>query len=153
MKLFTKQPHAQQGIAAIEFLIVAPLLILMMLAVAELGWAFHQYHTLTRAARDGARYVAANAVLGSVGIIYLRQSIVDETSNLVVYGNVGGVGEPALPGWSATDITVTSPDADHVSVTARYAYMPLVGSIPAFYGGAPLSLSFEMHSTVQMRAL
>ena len=144
---------SQRGVAALEFLIVAPLLMLVVLAVSELGWAFHQYHTMTRAARDGARHLSSNALLGSVGVIYLDSSLVQEARNLVVYGNVTGTGEPLLPGWSTADITVTSPDADHVSVSASYAYTPLVGAIPAFYGGESTSLSFEMQSTVQMRAL
>lgn len=153
MKLRMPQGQRQLGVAAIEFLLVAPVLILVMLAVAELGWAFHQYQTMTRATRDGARYVASNALLGSVGIIYLKSSVVEQTSNLVVYGNVSGAGEPLLPGWSSADITVTSPDAEHVRVAARYGYIPLVGSLPAFYGGEALALTFEMRSTVQMRAL
>ncbi|HEY0721816.1 MAG TPA: TadE family protein [Gammaproteobacteria bacterium] len=148
-----KQIELQRGIAALEFLLVAPLLIMVVLAVSEMGWAFHQYQAMTRATRDGARYAASNALLGSIGIIYLRASVIQQTSNLVVYGNVNGGGEPLLPGWSIGDITVTSPDSEHVTVSARYGYIPLVGTIPAFYGGQPLNLTFEMHSTVQMRAL
>jgi Flp pilus assembly protein TadG len=153
MKPRPRQIEFQRGIAAIEFLIVAPLLMLVVLAVSELGWAFHQYHTMTRAARDGARHVASNALVGSVGIVYLKDSVIQETRNLVVYGNVVGAGEPLLPGWSTADVTVTSPDSEHVSVSVRYGYIPLAGTIPAFYGGQPLSLTFEMQSTVQMRGL
>lgn len=153
MKSRLRKSESQRGIAAIEFLIVAPLLMLVVLAVSELGWAFHQYHTMTRAARDGARHLSSHALLGSVGVIYLDSNLVQETGNLVVYGNVAGTGEPFLPGWSTADIAVASPDAEHVSVSASYAYTPLVGIIPAFYGGESASLSFEMKSTVQMRAL
>ncbi|MFO7593369.1 MAG: pilus assembly protein [Pseudomonadota bacterium] len=143
----------QRGVAAIEFLVVAPLLMLVVLAVSELGWAFHQYHTMTRAARDGARHLSSNALLGSVGVIYLEGSLVQETGNLVVYGNTAGSGEPLLPGWSTAEITVASPDSNHISVSASYSYTPLVGLIPAFYGSEAMNLSFQMQSTVQMRAL
>lgn len=153
MKPRPRQIKFQQGVAALEFLIVAPLLMLVVLAVSELGWAFHQYHTMTRAARDGARHVASNALIGSVGVIYLGDSVIQETRNLVVYGNPVGAGAPILPGWSIGDVTVSSPDPEHVSVSARYGYTPLVGVIPAFYGGQSPSLSFEMQSTVRMRAL
>lgn len=147
------QRKRQRGIASLEFLLVAPVLMLVMFAVSELGWAFHQYQTMTRASRDGARYVASNAMVGSIGLIYLKDSVIQQASNLVVYGNPAGTGEPVLPGWSTADVTVTSPDSAHVSVTARYDYTPLLGRLPAFYGGESMSLSFEMHSTVQMRAL
>ncbi len=153
MKIRSGQIESQRGVAAIEFLIVAPLLMLVVLAVSELGWAFHQYHTMTRAARDGARYAASNSLVGSVGIVYLSDSVIRQTGNLVVYGNATGVGEPLLPGWSIADVTVSSPDSAHVSVFARYGYIPLVGILPAFYGAQPTSFSFEMQSTVQMRAL
>ncbi len=143
----------QRGIAALEFVVSAPLLILLVFAVTELAWAFHQYHTMTRATRDGARYMAANATVGSVGMIYLDATRVQETGNLIVYGNVNGAGAPLLPGWASGDIAVTSPDAIHVRVSATYDYMPLVGTLPTFYGGEPLNLQFAMQSTVEMRAL
>ena len=152
MKSRSKKFEFQRGIAAIEFLIVAPLLMLVVLAVSELGWAFHQYHTMTRAARDGARHLASHAMTG-VGLVYLSDSLIHQASNLVVYGNVAGAGEPLLPGWTTSDVTVTSPDPEHVTVSVHYGYVPLIGSIPAFYGSQPVNLTFEMQSTVQMRAL
>lgn len=143
----------QRGIALLEFLLTAPVLLLIVFAVSELAWAFHQYHTMTRATRDGARHVASNAMMGTVGVIFLDTSLVQEARNLVVYGNILGAGEPLLPGWSASDIAVSSPDASHVRVQARYNYLPIVGRIPAFYGGEPIDMTFEMNGTVQMRAL
>ncbi|MBW0146118.1 TadE/TadG family type IV pilus assembly protein [Marinobacter arenosus] len=153
MKKLSTDKRKQRGIAAIEFMVSAPLLIVVVFAVTELGWAFHQYHTMTRATRDGARHMASGALIGSVGIIYLETGRVQETGNLVVYGNVAGTGDPLLPQWSAADVTVSSPDASHIRVSANYNYVPLVGRIPAFYGGEPLTLSFQMQSTVEMRAL
>lgn len=153
MKTVSKQVGFQQGAAAIEFIIVAPFLILVVLAVSELGWAFHQYHTMTRATRDGARHMASHATAGSSGVIYLKDSAIQQTSNLVVYGNPVGSGAPLLPGWSTSDVTVSSLDSEHITVSARYIYTPLIGIIPAFYGSSSMGLSFVMQSTVQMRAL
>lgn len=153
MKKLSTVKGKQSGIAAIEFMVAAPLLIVIVFAVTEFAWAFHQYHTMTRATRDGARHMASGALIGSVGMIYLDTSLVQETGNLVVYGNTTGAGDPLLPRWTRADVTVTSPDASHIRVSAFYNYVPLVGRIPAFYGGTPLSLSFQMQSTVEMRAL
>ncbi|MEQ9546191.1 MAG: pilus assembly protein [Marinobacter sp.] len=143
----------QQGIALLEFMLTAPLLVLVVFAVSELGWAFHQYHTMTRATQDGARHAASHAMEGSVGVIFLDSALVQEVSNLVVHGNTVGAGDPLLPNWSTGDISVSSPDASHVEVRARYNYVPIVGRIPAFYGGDPINMAFEMNGTVQMRAL
>ncbi|WP_417529681.1 TadE/TadG family type IV pilus assembly protein [Marinobacter lipolyticus] len=153
MDAFHKPGKRQQGIAVLEFLLTAPLLLLVVFAVSELGWAFHQYHTMTRATQDGARHAASLAMNGSIGLILLDSALVQQTSNLVVYGNTVGAGEPLLPGWSTGDVSVSSPDAAHVEVRAIYNYVPIVGRIPAFYGGDPIDVAFEMKGTVQMRAL
>ncbi|RBP34036.1 TadE-like protein [Marinobacter pelagius] len=153
MDALNKIGKKQKGIATLEFWLTAPFLLLVVFAVSELGWAFSQYHTMTRATRDGARHVSSLAMNGSIGLILLDSNLVQQTSNLVVYGNTLGAGDPLLPGWSAGDITVTKPDAAHVTVSATYNYIPLIGQIPAFYGGEPISMAFEMQSTVQMRAL
>ncbi|AZT83230.1 pilus assembly protein [Marinobacter sp. NP-4(2019)] len=153
MNAYPRTGRKQQGIAVLEFMLTAPLLILVVFAVSELGWAFHQYHTMTRATQDGARHVASHAMNGSVGLILLDSALVQETSNLVVYGNTVGAGESLLPGWSTDEISVSSPDASHVEVHARYSYVPIVGRIPAFYGGDPIDMTFEMNGTVLMRAL
>ncbi len=153
MNAYPKIERKQQGIAVLEFMLTAPLLLLVVFAVSELGWAFHQYHTMTRATQDGARHAASLAMNGSIGLILLDSALVQETSNLVVYGNTVGSGEPLLPGWSIGDVSVSSPDAAHVEVRAIYNYVPIVGRIPAFYGGDPINMAFEMNGTVQMRAL
>ncbi|MBD3639970.1 MAG: pilus assembly protein [Marinobacter sp.] len=153
MDALIKTGKKQKGIATLEFWLTAPFLLLVVFAVSELGWAFSQYHTMTRATRDGARHVSSSALNGSLNLILLDSGLVQQTSNLVVYGNTLGTGEPLLPGWSTSDISVTSPDASHVSVSATYNYIPLIGQIPAFYGGEPISMAFVMQSTVQMRAL
>lgn len=152
MDAMRKTRKKQKGIATLEFWLTAPFLLLVVFAVSELGWAFSQYHTMTRAARDGARYMSSHALLG-MGIVFLDSNRVQETTNLVVFGNTQGAGDPLLPGWSTSDISVTKPDATHVTVSATYNYVPLIGQIPAFYGGEPLSMAFVMQSTVQMRAL
>lgn len=152
MNVYPRTGRKQQGIAVLEFMLTVPLLVLVVFAVSELGWAFHQYHTMTRATQDGARHAASRALTGA-GLVVLDSALVQEARNLVVYGNSVGAGDPLLPGWSTGDITVSSPDASHVEVRARYNYVPIVGRIPAFYGGDPIELAFEMKGTVQMRAL
>lgn len=152
MNAYPRTRRKQQGIAVLEFLLTAPLLVLVVFAVSELGWAFHQYHTMTRATQDGARHLASRATNGA-GLVVLDSVLVQEASNLVVFGNTVGAGEPLLPGWSADDVSVSSPDASHVEVRAIYNYVPIVGRIPAFYGGDPIDMAFEMNGTVQMRAL
>lgn len=51
----------EDGAAAVEFALVVPLLLLVMLAIIDFGWIFNQQLSLTAAAREGARHMAIHA--------------------------------------------------------------------------------------------
>jgi Flp pilus assembly protein TadG len=48
----------QRGAAAVEFAFIVPLLVLLVLGIAEFGHAFQVQGTLSAAAREGARVMA-----------------------------------------------------------------------------------------------
>ncbi|GAA4426042.1 hypothetical protein GCM10023169_24450 [Georgenia halophila] len=50
--------HRDRGSAAVEFALVVPLLILLVLGIAELGRAYHLQTMISGAARDGVRVMA-----------------------------------------------------------------------------------------------
>ena len=50
--------QAQRGAAAVEFAFIVPLLVLLVLGIAEFGHAFQVQGTLSAAAREGARAMA-----------------------------------------------------------------------------------------------
>ena len=144
----------QRGIAAVELAIVLPLLLALMLATAELGRAFFQYNTLTKTVRDGARYLSQNSLNGSTGLVNITAQTQAETKNLVVYSVTAGGGTAVLPGFSPADVTVLDAGQDYVSVSAAYAYAPVVGAtLPLFGLGSDPLLSFTLQATVTMRAL
>jgi Flp pilus assembly protein TadG len=45
----------ERGQTAVEFALIAPLLVILLLAIIQFGVAFHNYVTITDAARAGAR--------------------------------------------------------------------------------------------------
>jgi Flp pilus assembly protein TadG len=143
----------QRGLAASEFVIVLPVVLLLLFATAELGRAFYQYNTLTKAVRNGARYLAEQATQGSTGVINITGAIAAATRNMVVYGNTAGGGEPLLESWSADKVTATVVDLAHIQVSATFTFQPLFGRIPTFGFGADIPLNFDFQSTVTMRAL
>ena len=55
----------QRGQAMVEFTIVLPIFLLLLLGIAQLGVAFNNYLALTDAVRAGARYGATEGVCGS----------------------------------------------------------------------------------------
>ena len=54
----------QRGVAAIEMAITLPVLLFMLLAIAEFGRAFHQYNTLSKAVHSATRYLSTTALDG-----------------------------------------------------------------------------------------
>jgi hypothetical protein len=48
------------GASALEFAVVAPLLILLLIGMIEFGWVFQNQLAITHAAREGARLAAVN---------------------------------------------------------------------------------------------
>jgi len=151
----------QRGIMLVEFIIMAPILMLLLLAVSEFGHAFYQYNTLTKTVRDGARYLAANAVVGNTSTIVIDSTDTTETLNLVVYGNTAGNGTPKLPGLATSHVTVSClgggtacPGVEHIVVSAQYPYQSIMGATLAMFGyGVDLSLGLTLTSTMTMRAL
>jgi Flp pilus assembly protein TadG len=134
--------------------LVTPILLAMMLATAELTRAFIDHNTLTKAVRNGARYVAANAYQGTSGVIAIGATLRTETQNLVVYGNTAGTGAPVLPGLTAVSITVTDVGADNIRVSAAHTISGILGPVlRSFYGGPDISMVHNLEATVTMRAL
>jgi hypothetical protein len=52
------QAAGQKGQSLVEMAIVAPLLVTLLLGIAELGWALNACISITNAAREGARLAA-----------------------------------------------------------------------------------------------
>lgn len=50
--------HTQRGAAAVEFALIVPLLLVLLIGIAEFGRAFQVQGTLSAAAREGVRLMA-----------------------------------------------------------------------------------------------
>jgi Flp pilus assembly protein TadG len=144
----------QQGVATIEFAICAPVLVFLLLATAEVGRLIFQYNTLTKTVRDGVRYAATNASVGTTRVVNITTAVRTQTRNLVVTGNTAGTGSALLPGLTANNITVSDAGNGFVSVAATYTYVPMLGaSLPTFRRSAPINMAIPLTATVVMRAL
>jgi Flp pilus assembly protein TadG len=150
-----RSPVRARGIATIEFILTAPLLILLMIAVVEVGRIMVQYAMLSSAVRSSARFVAGEAYKGSTGVVNVGTTLQGQGKNLVVYGTIVGGSAPLLPGLTTSQVTVQDAGAGNVSVTAIYPYSPIGGvTLPDLgFSGTPISLSFDMTSSATMRGL
>ncbi len=144
----------QRGLAAVEFAIALPLLLLVLLATAEIGRMLSQYDTLTKAVRDGTRYLASNVLSGSTSTVIITSQVQTQTQNLVVTGNVNGTGSALLPGLTVGNVTVSNAGNGYVSVSASYTYQPMLGALPTFgLTAGPISLAIPLNASVVMRGL
>ena len=51
---------SERGANLVEFAILAPLLIIMVLGIVEFGWLFGQFNDVRHGAREGARFAAVD---------------------------------------------------------------------------------------------
>ncbi len=58
----------ERGVAIVEFALVVPLLIILLLGIVEASWAFSQKNALQSVAREGARLAATREDLDTPGI-------------------------------------------------------------------------------------
>lgn len=153
MRAGQKQCGRQRGVATVEFAITLPLLMLVLLATAEVGRALFQYNTLTKALRDSARYVSG-ARPGTTGVFNLTAEIRDAAQKLAVYGNAAGAGATLLPGLTPSDVTVVDSGGGYVTVSAVYDFTPMLGPELETFGVVdPISLAIPMRAAVVMRVL
>jgi Flp pilus assembly protein TadG len=102
--------RSDRGQTAVEFALVAPILIVLLLAVLQLGIAFNHYLTLTDAARAGARRAAVDRLAGNGpadGAAAVRRAATDL--------------DAAKLGVTVTSTDWTRPGSD-VTVTATYPF-------------------------------
>ena|ERR1041385_1120202 len=110
--------RAEQGQSAVEFALVLPLLIVLLLGILEFGIAFYHYLTLADAARVGARK-AITVRIGGTSPTDAAQAVRDAA---------GGLDQSRL------DVSVDDPDwataGSQITVRATYPYtinIPLLG--------------------------
>lgn len=135
LSMKTRNTRKQRGIAMVEFVISAPVVLFIALAIAEMGYAIMTYNTLTQGIRDGARHVSRNAIPTNAPVLNVTDDLIEEAQNLVTYGEIGVGEKPIVPGLTPGNVTVAVDDADlrTVSITVAYDYQPLLISIPQVY--------------------
>ncbi|MGE8486575.1 MAG: TadE/TadG family type IV pilus assembly protein [Pseudomonas sp.] len=153
-----KRPQAQQGVALVEFTLVLPILLLLLLSLGEFGRMFYQYNVLLQASRDADRFVASQAWNSTLGAVSLSSTLLTQTKNVAVYGVPANTGTAVVSGLTTANVAVAAVGTDHVRVTITYNFCPVIGSgncagsIPGFFG-SQIALSIPLVATTVMRAL
>jgi Flp pilus assembly protein TadG len=155
-----KSGREQQGVAMVEFAIALPLLLLLLLGIAEFGRMLYQYNSLLQASRDAGRFVAGKAWNATLGQVVLTSNLQTQAKNLAVYGlpnnpgcNVEVAGCALVTGLNTANVQVTPVGTEHVQVSINFTFRPVIGTgLPALIGDA-IPLNFPLVATTVMRGL
>jgi len=115
------------GAALVEFAILSPLLILLIMGIIEFGWLFGQFNEIRHSAQEGARWAAVSRpdIAGGAGMdeVDLRARACDAAN---------------LPGTSTVDVAAgfdagsSKGDTAFVTVTANVSSLTGVPFISVF---------------------
>jgi Flp pilus assembly protein TadG len=141
----TARARRESGQSLVEFALVFPIFLLILMAIVDFGWAFRGYIVATNAAREGARWgVIGASTDGTDGVI---ARVVDRSSGVL----------------SSDQITVycdeTESDLDDcrsgstvkVDVEYEYHYITPVGGILHVVTGGLLPDPLRITSSTSMR--
>ncbi len=151
MKIIPIKKIHNKGAILVEFALVLPILIALVMGIIEFSWAFYHLNILNKAVQDGARYFSDYSVARYDGDAYSlsypintssSNTKISEMENLIIYGNLTGTGDSLLPS-SAPDITVycheentsnkvCGSSTSHIRVTAVYTHNFVIGSSYTF---------------------
>ncbi|WP_262372830.1 TadE family protein [Pseudomonas sp. WS 5013] len=143
----------QRGLAMVEFAIALPLLVLMLLGIAEFGRLLYQYNTLLQASRDAGRYAAGEAWNATLGQVELGSTLQTRIKNVALYGAPSNTGSPVVAGLDADDVSVVAVGTNHVRVSITYVFQPAIGNALVNPFGDDIPLNLTLTSSVVMRAL
>ena len=126
---------SERGAELIEFALIFPLLLLVMLGIVEFGFLFQRYEVLTNATREGARI----AVLPN----YTQADVQKRVCAYLTSGAVPTTGCPNTPTNPVVTLTNTTVpmaggatlQARQVQVVYTHNYM-FVGGIISLMGGS-----------------
>lgn len=121
--------NSQSGAVAVEFALVLPIFLVLVLGIFEFGRAFNIQISLSEAAREAARYAA------------IHQS--DSTYNV---GDAQAAGVAAAPSvdLDPSDITIASSGTSPCNVEVNISYStPWMTGFPSLVPGMPAELDFS----------
>jgi Flp pilus assembly protein TadG len=75
---------AERGAVLVEFAIIAPLVVLLLMGIADLGIVIHEHQLLQNAAREGARFASlpsSNPLNPSASVATIKQRVVNYCAN------------------------------------------------------------------------
>ena len=132
--------NRERGAAVVEFALVLPLLLMLVLGAIDWGWYFYAREVVTNAAREGARTGSVSAVGSDDATSAASSAASTYLSSLNLTGGTVNVTTP--------DVTVGATVTHTVRVVVTFPAGSLTGfTLPGFTSLVPSSIT----ATAQMR--
>jgi Flp pilus assembly protein TadG len=128
-----RRSDAERGQAAVEFALILPLLLVLLVAICEFGILFSHYAEVVDASRAGVRKATVERSLGS------------GTASSDAVAAAKAAAQDLDP--SQLQVAVTSPSwaqGDPVTVTASYPYSIGLPGLPVYNGTISSSMTMRL---------
>jgi hypothetical protein len=119
--------RGERGAALVEFALVLPLLLIILLGMLEFGTAFNYWIDTTHLANEGARWAVVDR---NPGTGTLQEYIQDQANT----DELREGGTPSVPAGDEADVCISFPlgsanvgDPVRVTVSATYHWLPFIG--------------------------
>jgi hypothetical protein len=159
-----RKQKSQSGQAVVELAFQIPLMLLLLFGVFQIARVFYTYHTLQKALRGGAGFVARSA---NVNYCVSEDATLTAARNFVVFGNLQPTesGLPVVPGLAPDMIQILPERSGTDGVTscpcedvAEHCNVSSGGRAPDFVvvnlgSGFPMTVTFPFVnlSTINLR--
>jgi hypothetical protein len=136
----------EEGAQLVEFALVLPLLLFVVLGIAEFGFIFQRYEVITNAAREGARLAVLPGYESSTLVVQ------DRVRTYVSTGRVPTT--TTNPDVDVEDVSITVPgglpsiSAKRVTVTYTYS-IQFLNALSAFFGSRGLTIPLVVVSEMR----
>jgi Flp pilus assembly protein TadG len=122
-----RRRNEERGAALVEFALVLPLLLILLLGMLEFGTVFNYWIDSTHLANEGARWAVVDR---NPGTGTLQEYIRDQANTAELREG----GTASIPSGDEAEVCISFPlgsanvgDPVHVTVTTTYHWLPFVG--------------------------
>jgi Flp pilus assembly protein TadG len=132
-----KKPRRRigNGQSIVEFALILPVFLLLVMGIVDFGWLFRDYVTITNSAREGARLGITGATESSI-----TSKTVSTSNGLLTSSNVTVTNAQGNSGANVT-----------VAVSFDYHYITPLGSIMSLISGGTIPDHITLSPSTTMR--
>jgi Flp pilus assembly protein TadG len=146
---------------AVEFGLIAPLLILLVMGIIDFGYMIHKSTLINNVARDGARVASLDgsysditslmtSELSNVGIAYPSNPASDLTISITCQTGASPPVPLCTNSQSSYDTNIVSGATVVVTVSYNYHWITPVGALCKFFGSNCVGNSINLVRTAEM---